>query len=354
MTLPKRPDLVVLPVENAAGEHRIRALVMSGLHEILRGYRVELLPVLQEAELTLEEVKDEFAWIPLEKFAKALTVASRLTGDPYFGLKHGAGGRFTSNPLGYLMANAADIKIALRSFAHFHTVLSSNHVEFVETECGGRIEWTYPVTLSDIVQLTDFSLMRFVSRIQPAVGRAWRPVAVGVTHRQPPDLAEYERRLGPRIAFDQPMNSITIARPTLSLPMPGADPQLFKLVARFCEEQLERQTATDHPLNRVRHAMISCLQQGSVRPSCVAKALGITPSSMHRRLKAEHTSFQRLLDDTRRCLTRRYLMESSLKLTDIAARVGYSELSAFSRAARRWFGTSPRSFRRRPNLDAAA
>ncbi|MGA7374511.1 MAG: helix-turn-helix domain-containing protein [Methyloceanibacter sp.] len=32
-------------------------------------------------------------------------------------------------------------------------------------------------------------------------------------------------------------------------------------------------------------------------------------------------------------------------LTHIAARVGYSELSAFSRAARRWFGTSPRSFR---------
>ena len=42
-------------------------------------------------------------------------------------------------------------------------------------------------------------------------------------------------------------------------------------------------------------------------------------------------------------------------LTHIAARVGYSELSAFSRAARRWFGTSSRSFRRRPpNLDAAA
>jgi AraC-like DNA-binding protein len=354
MTSPKRPDLVVLPVENAAGEHRIRALVLSGLREMLRGYRVEFLPILQEAELTEEEVGDEFTWIPLEKFAKVLTVAARVTGDPYFGLKHGASARITSNPLGYLMANAPDIKTALRSFAHFHTVLSSNHVDFVEIGGGGRVEWSYPVTLSDIVQLTDFSLMRFVSRIQPAAGRTWRPVAVEVTHRQPPDIAEYERCVRQRVAFNQPMNSIVIAGPTLSLPMPRADPQLFKLIARFCEEQLERQTATDHPLNRVREAMISCLQQGSVRPSCVAKALGVTPSSMHRRLKAEHTSFQRLLDDTRRCLTHRYLMESSLKLTDIAARVGYSELSAFSRAARRWFGTSPRSFRRRPNLDAAA
>ena len=48
-------------------------------------------------------------------------------------------------------------------------------------------------------------------------------------------------------------------------------------------------------------------------------------------------------------------MESSLKLTDIAARVGYSEPSAFSRAARRWFGTSPRSFcRKAPIFNEAA
>ena len=59
------------------------------------------------------------------------------------------------------------------------------------------------------------------------------PVAVGVTHRQPADLAEYERRLGARIAFNQPVNSITLSGPTLSLPMPQADPQLFKLVTRY-------------------------------------------------------------------------------------------------------------------------
>ena len=53
--------------------------------------------------------------------------------------------------------------------------------------------------------------------------------------------------------------------------------------------------------------------------------------------------------------SRRSLEASSLKLTDIAARVGYSELSAFSRAARRWFGVTARSFRRNsPNLDDAA
>jgi len=74
---------------------------------------------------------------------------------------------------------------------------------------------------------------------------------------------------------------------------------------------------------------------GATSPRSVAVEAGISVSALNRRLKAEGTSFQRLLDDTRRCIAQRYLFESSLKLTDIAARVGYSELSAFSRAARR-------------------
>jgi AraC-like DNA-binding protein len=99
-------------------------------------------------------------------------------------------------------------------------------------------------------------------------------------------------------------------------------------------------------LNRVREAILRCLQRGNTGPKRVADELGIAPGSLHRLLKSQGTSFQRLFDDTRRRLAHRYLFESSLTLTDIAQRVGYSELSAFSRAARRWFGASPRSIRR--------
>jgi AraC-like DNA-binding protein len=348
-----RPDLNRPPVQNV-GEHRVRAFTLLRLRDLLRGYGVEHRPVLEEAGLPPDLV-DELAWISLQKLADALSVAARVTGDRYFGLKHGSRGRFTSNPLGYLLTNAPDLKTGLRYFARFHPVLATNHLQFVESPSAARIEFSYPVTMSNVVQLTDFVLMRFVMRIRGAAGNQWRPVAVGLTHRQPADTSEYERRVGPRISFDQPVNSITIAAATLALPMPNADPQLFRLVERFCEEEIERQKAVDHPLNGIREAMMRCLHQGSFGPNHVAKELGLAPSSLHRRLKAEGTSFLRLLDDTRRCLTHRYLLESSLKLTDIAARVGYSELSAFSRAARRWFGTSPRSFRRRsPNLDAAA
>jgi AraC-like DNA-binding protein len=260
-----------------------------------------------------------------------------------------------TTPLSYLMANAPDLRTALKSFVRYQRVFNTNAATFMEDAGASKVEWSYSVTMTNVAQLTDFVLMRFICRIQSAAGSAWRPLSVSVTHHRPPDMAEYDRRLGLRVAFNQPANTIVVGSSTLNLPMPGADPDLFKLITRFCEQQLEQQKTQEDPLNRIRDAMLRCLQRGSTSPKRVADELGVSPGSLDRSLKSQGTSFQRLFDDTRRRLTHRYLVESSLKLTDIAARVGYSELSAFSRAARRWFGASARTIRQRPpNLDEAA
>jgi AraC-like DNA-binding protein len=320
---------------------------------MLRLYGLESARLLAQASIS-SSLEDEFSWKPLEKFALALTLAAEVTGDPCFGLKYGTTARF-ANPLGYLMASAPDLRTALKSFIHYHRVFNTNVASFIEGPGAARVEWSYPVTMSNVAQLTDFVLMRFICRIQSAAGPTWRPLSVSVTHQHPTDREEYERRLGSRITFNQHSNSIVIAGPTLNLLMPSADPHLFKLVRRFCEQEVARQKSEEDPLNRIRDAMLRCLQRGSTSPKCVADEMGISPRRLHRSLKSQRTTFQRLFDDTRRRLTHRYLVESSLKLTDIAARVGYSELSAFSRSARRWFGASARTIRQRqPNLDEAA
>jgi AraC-like DNA-binding protein len=317
------------------GEQRIRAFVFSGLREALKPYGFELTGLLRQAGLPDDTGTDGFAWVSLDRFALTLALAGRANGDPCFGLKYGAAARLTSNPLGYLLANAPDLRTALKSFVQYHRVLTTNRFDFVESAGVGRIEWSYSVTMPNVTQLVDFVVMRFAWRIQCAVGSAWRPISVGFTHRQPENLAEYERLLGPRIAFNQPTNSFGLTAATLA-PLPGADAQLFELVTRICEEQIEQQCAVaDHPLLDLREAIARCLERGATSPRSVAVEAGMSVSALNRRLKAEGTSFQRLLDDTRRCIAQRYLFESSLKLTDIAARVGYSELSAFSRAARR-------------------
>ena len=76
--------------------------------------------------------------------------------------------------------------------------------------------------------------------------------------------------------------------------------------------------------------------------------------TLQRRLAAEETSFQRLLDDTRRELAQHYLGQRNLSLADIAYLLGFSDQSSFFRASRRWFGSSPRHYRVRLITDGSA
>jgi AraC-like DNA-binding protein len=67
-----------------------------------------------------------------------------------------------------------------------------------------------------------------------------------------------------------------------------------------------------------------------------------------RRLAAEGTSFQSLLDAARKTRALWLLQHSSRSVEDIAAQLGYADTSNFSRTLRRWCGRTPRELRRQP------
>ena len=81
----------------------------------------------------------------------------------------------------------------------------------------------------------------------------------------------------------------------------------------------------------------------------IAAKLGMSTSTLHRRLKDEGQSFGEIKEERRRNLAISLLKNSELPISDIAVRVGYAEPSAFYRAFHRWYGDTPASVRlRRP------
>ena len=75
--------------------------------------------------------------------------------------------------------------------------------------------------------------------------------------------------------------------------------------------------------------------------------MGLSRQTLYRRLKAEGVTFEALLDRLRRRLAQK-LVRQGLPVKDIAYRLGFSDPAAFSRAFKRWTGTSPRNAREGP------
>lgn len=84
------------------------------------------------------------------------------------------------------------------------------------------------------------------------------------------------------------------------------------------------------------------LPTGDVSIESIAHALGYSRQTLYRRLKAEGITFEKLLDELRRRLALKLVREDGVSVKEAAYRLGFSDPAAFSRAYKRWTGSSPR------------
>ncbi len=102
----------------------------------------------------------------------------------------------------------------------------------------------------------------------------------------------------------------------------------------------------DRLLASVRRVIGESLRDGDPKLVQVAKKLAVSPRTLQRQLKESGVDFKALADDTRRRFSLNYLRDRKNSLTEIAYLLGYSEVSAFNRAFRRWTGLTPSDYRR--------
>jgi AraC-like DNA-binding protein len=86
----------------------------------------------------------------------------------------------------------------------------------------------------------------------------------------------------------------------------------------------------------------------------VAKTLGMSARTLQRRLEDECVRYREILDEMREAAARVYLSRPDLSFTEAAHLLGFSELSSFNRACKRWLGCSPREYRRQATSDGVA
>ncbi|HVI43466.1 MAG TPA: AraC family transcriptional regulator [Chitinophaga sp.] len=73
----------------------------------------------------------------------------------------------------------------------------------------------------------------------------------------------------------------------------------------------------------------------------MASNFNMSTRSLQRRLKDEGVTYQEIADEVRKSLALYYISSGNYPLKDISWMLGYNELSAFTRAFKRWTGSTP-------------
>jgi AraC-like DNA-binding protein len=193
----------------------------------------------------------------------------------------------------------------------------------------------------------EYIVAAFVLRGRAFTRSNWAPREVWFQHPAPDDESEYRKVFGCPVYFRRESNAILLDRALLDTPVPTADGALHAVLARHANELLARVPESSTVADQVRRLLPEALRLGTTQVTDLAGQLHLTPRSLQRRLSEEGTSFQQLLDETRRELALRYVHVRGMTIAELAFLLGFADASSFIRAFKRWTGDAPSDYRRR-------
>jgi len=177
-------------------------------------------------------------------------------------------------------------------------------------------------------------------------GAVLRPVLASFRWPPPEDLRPYATAFDCPIEFNAEINGLWFRHQDLLTGLPTAMPELIDLLDITADRNLERIAKQDVSL-RAQDAIVRRLPDGEPRRGQIARDLFFSERTFQRRLEVEGVAFTDIVEKVRRQLATRYLRDRKLSLMEVCNLLGYTNMSTFSRACRRWFHEPPSAYRDR-------
>ena len=328
--------------------HSVAVFWVKGIAETLNAGGLDVAALFDEARLDTAALTDPDSRFPTERVSLLWQLAVARSGNPAIGL-------LTSNVVrpasfdvtAYVMMSSPDLLGILKGVARYVGIVSdAASLAITEDREGCRMILELfgggqPVPR----QRFEFDLMTILSFCRWVTNRDLRPLALELRFSPPADPQPYQDAFKCPLRFDARAHALLFARADAMSPLPTAHPLLAEVHERLAIEHLQRVDHHAQTSGRARAEIIRRLPDGEPQRAEIARALELSERTLHRRLQAEGTSFQRLVDDTRRELAQQYLGRTDLSVADAAYLLGFGDQSSFFRASKRWFGTSPRHYR---------
>lgn len=300
--------------------------------------------LLKQAGLDIQGLNDPNARYSLAQTAHLWQLAVQATQDSCFGLKVASQvNQHTFHVLGPSLGTSTTLKEMFgRIIRYFRLVTNIPELEFFSK--GDTHYFVIHVPEQVQPEAIDAFISVFIRASRALQGSDFSPVRIELRRSPPADLQTYQAILKTALIFNAAKDMIVFDTASIEQPLEGANPELTQEYDDIIRRYLTR-FDKQNILAQVKLKLIERLSTGEIQQQEIAKSLGLSIRSLQRKLGEESTTFSELLDNTRQELALSYIKNSKYSITEIAYILGFTDISSFSRAFRRWTNLSPVKYR---------
>lgn len=286
---------------------------------------------------------------PLERIARVWNTMLSPTEIPSVGLEIAAHFRILDvQTLGVAFMSSSKLITALRRYDRFERLLNSD-VDHLVNEADHHVaivpgDVPFPARVAR--EFDDARLAILVKACRDAVEDGVDPIKVAFPYAQPQDTAPYYGLFRCPLEFGAPRAEVWWSAADVAKPITTANRELAHSADHVLKRAIAR-LGTDDVIGAARREIIDSLPSGTPREEDIARALCMSGRTFQRKLAEKGASFTGLLADLRRELAEQYIKDPNVPVAEISYLLGFSEVSAFARAFKRWTGVPPGEYRER-------
>lgn len=323
---------------------------MVVIHQALQSYGLDATALLRELNLNVNELRSTSARVPEETYDELVFRAVEATGDTAFGLRFADYCHPTSfSALGLALLASETLGDYCERWKRYFALINTN--ESVEFGYEGGLAYLADTRIpSNAIPAVERAHEdAFIALVVKYIRLMYRPdyVPARVTSIWPAPEHNgdvYRDYFGIEPEFDSARNAIYISKEDLDVPLPAANAALARQNDQVVVDFLAKMNKVDLP-SQVNRKIIELLPSGDCSNERIAASLNMSVRALYNKLNKAGTSYQELLDNTRKQLAFQYMLREEMSISEIAYLLGFTDCSNFSRAFRRWSGHSPSDFR---------
>jgi len=314
--------------------------------------------LINRSQLCPDDLNEQDGRVPLASYLALMKAGVELTGEPALGLLFGEAVRMQDITIVGLIGEASETTEEARRQLNRYARLMideddgrvSESLELVRERGKVWLKATSPLYVDNPI-LIESAFARCICGARELFGATqnfadWPyPKAIHFTHEEPGYRAEYERIFNVPLFFNSQMNALLMDEEFLSMRLPRPNHYVFGVLSERAEALLKSLEGSKTMRGRVESLLMPILHTGEASMDLIAGKLGVSRPTLFRKLKAEGVTFEQVLDELRHKLALHYLSGKKVSVNETAYLVGFSDPAAFSRAFKRWTGSSPRVMR---------